>query len=191
MSDINQIEKSIKKINERRAEIQRQVMSGKLPKAALIRYDNAMRSAAGSFIREGFTQRGKTKGTPVLRIEHGKRALEEIDEQALNALLQRPTAGAMKKDIKRAASENYGRRATRADIEQYMSDIDYVDEALREHYQETYDALDRKYKGTSGKKTYHDLRETIEEYRELKSQGLIEENPFDVDKAYFSGEEDI
>lgn len=191
MTDLIQLEKDIKKINERRAEIQRQVKAGKLPQAALVRYDAAMRSAAGEFIREGVTQRGRTKGTPVLRIEHGKKALSEIDERSIKALLQRQTSGELKKDIKRAARDNYGHKASKAEIEQYMSDIDFVDEALRERYQETYDALDRKFKGTRGRRTYREIREAVEEFRELKAKGEVEENPFDVEKAYFSGEEGI
>lgn len=184
----NQLEKDIKKINERRAEIARQVARGKIPQAALARYDDAMRAAARDFIREGFTQRGATKGTPVLRIEHGKKALAEVDPNKIKMLLQRSTAGQIKKDIKRGASDEYGHAANKSELEQYVNDLQYVDEALRTKYTETYDALDRKFRGVKGRRTYGELREAIEEYRELKERGEVETRQFDVDNTYFGGD---
>ena len=188
MTKSSQLEKDIKKINERRAEIARQVASGKLPQAALNRYDDAMRAAARDFIREGVTQRGATKGTPVLRIEHGKKALAEVDPNKIKMLLQRSTAGQIKKDIKRGASDEYGHAPTKEELEQYVTDLQYVDEALRTKYTETYDALDRKFRGTKGRKSYGELREAIEEYRKLTEKGEVETQQFDVDNVYFGGD---
>ena len=189
MTNSSQLEKDIKKINERRAEIARQVARGKLPQAALDRYDDAMRAAARDFIREGVTQRGATKGTPVLRIEHGKKALAEVDPHKIKMLLQRSTAGQIKKDIKRGATDEYGHNANKEEIKQYVSDLQYVDEALRTKYTETYDALDRKFRGVKGRRTYGELREAIEEYRELQEKGELETRQFDVDKTYFGGDD--
>lgn len=187
MFQSSQLERDIKKINERRAEIARQVARGKLPQAALDRYDDAMRAAAPEFIREGFTQRGATKGTPVLRIEHGKKALAGVDPNKIKMLLQRSTAGQIKRDIKRGASDEYGHAPNKEELTQYVNDLQYVDEALRTRYTETYDALDRKFRGTKGRKSYGELRAAIEEYSELVQKGNAETRQFDVNKAYFTG----
>ena len=81
----------IKRINERRTEIERAVASNKLPKEYLDQYEAAIRSAVhdSSLINS----RGN--------ISHGKRAVDTLNSKALDALLKKETAGeAVKKTYK-------------------------------------------------------------------------------------------
>ena len=78
----NKINK-IKRINERRTEIERAVASNKLPKEYLDQYEAAMRSAVHD--NSLFSAKGN--------ISHGKRAVDTLNSKALDALLKKETAG--------------------------------------------------------------------------------------------------
>ena len=69
----------IKRINERRAEIERAVNDKRLPKEYLDAYEAAMRSAVHDSTL--INARGN--------ISHGKKAVDSISSKSLDALLQR------------------------------------------------------------------------------------------------------
>lgn len=169
------VEKQIKKINERRAQIKRDVRAGKLPETSLRRYEDAMRAAAGDFINKSGN------------IAHGKAAQAAISKEALYALLQRQTSGQLQKDLKKQVAEEYDKpvtEVTRDDLETYMSDIDFVNEYISNDADRAYDAFNMAFGGKKGSKTYYQLRKAIEAYEGLADKKEV--NPFDAERAYFT-----
>lgn len=174
-------EKEIKKINERRAQIARDVKEGLLPQDALNRYENAMRAVAGDFINESGN------------IAHGKAAQAAISKEALDALLQRSTSGQLKKEIKREAAKEYNipvKALTKADIKQYNEDVDFVNDYIEEHPDRAYDKNNHTgafaiFRGQKGLKSYMQLKDAINLY-EGKLQAGEEIPPFDAEEVYFT-----
>lgn len=169
------VEKQIKKINERRAQIARDVRSGKLPETALKRYEDAMRAAAGDYINKSGN------------IAHGKAAQAAISKEALDALLQRQTSGQLQKDIKKQVAEEYDKpikEVTREDLETYMSDVDFVNNYISDDADRAYDAFNMAFAGKKGTKSYYQLRKAIEAYEGLADKKEV--NPFDAERAYFT-----
>lgn len=169
------IEKKIKRINERRAQIARDVRAGRLPETALRRYEEAMRAAAGDFINASGN------------IAHGKEAQAAISREALDALLQRQTSGQLQREIKRQVAEEYDKpvkEVTREDLETYMSDVDFVNNYISDDADRAYDAFNFAFAGKKGTKTYYQLRKAIEAYEGISDKKEV--NPFDAERAYFT-----
>lgn len=168
-------EKDIKKINERRAQIARDVRAGKLPETALKRYEDAMRAAAGDHINASGN------------IAHGKAAQAAISQEALDALLQRQTSGQLQKDIKKQVAEEYDKpvkEVTHEDLETYMEDVDFVNNYISDDADRAYDAFKMAFAGKKGRKSYYQLRQAIEAYEGLADKKEV--NPFDAERAYFT-----
>mgnify|MGYP003302369199 CR=1 FL=1 len=173
-------EKDIKKINERRAQIVREVKAGTLPKDALRRFENAMRAAAGDHINASGN------------IAHGKAAQAAISQEALDALLQRDTAGQLKKEIKKQVAEEYDKPLkdiTKEDIEAYNEMLDTVNSYIEEHPERAYDKATHSgafaiFRGVKGVKTYKQLQDAIDLYEGKLAAGE-EIPPFDAEKAFF------
>lgn len=176
----------IKRINERRAEIERAVNANKLPKEYLDQYEAAMRAAVHD--NSLFSAKGN--------ISHGKRAVDTISSRALDALLKKETAGtAVEKTYKyyqkykeeeermRARSREYFSDDenpfieepetdylaawTDEDIsgsyEEYLADRDYVYENMQDD-PDWYQAIKAFFTGTTGLKSYHQLRAAHEKF---------------------------
>jgi hypothetical protein len=178
----------IKRINERRSEIERAVASNKLPKEYLDQYEAAIRSAVhdSSLINS----RGN--------ISHGKRAVDTLNSKALDALLKKETAGeAVKKTYKHykkykeeeerikkrsrewyadqdnpfISDEEFGDQDTAPDYgeessgsyEEYLADRDYVYENMQDDA-DWYAAIKASFTGVPGLKTYHQLKKAHETF---------------------------
>lgn len=165
-----QKESAIKRINERFAELKRSVNKGDLPQSIVDRYADAMRAAAG----ENLLKSGN--------ISHGKKAALAISDDDITNLLSRETAGEARKKIKQQVAREYGSDYTRADMEQYFSDMDFVNSELSEKPTETYDAFDKAFRGVSGVKTYAQLANAIRAF----DNNSVESNPFDAQAYYFN-----
>lgn len=174
-------EKKIKRINERRAQIAREVKEGKLPNDVLRRYENAMRAAAGDYINASGN------------ITHGKAAQDAISDEALDALLQRDTAGQLKREIKKQAAEEYDKPVkdlTKEDIAAYNDMLDTVNSYIEEHPERAYDKVTHTgafaiFRGLKGVRTYRELQDAIDQYEGKLAAGE-EIPPFDAEKAFFS-----
>lgn len=184
----------IKRINERRTEIERAVESNKLPKEYLDQYEAAIRSAVhdSSLINS----RGN--------ISHGKRAVDTLNSKALDALLKKETAGeAVKKTykhykkykeeeerIKKRSREwysdpdnpfisdeefeyqdtapDYGDEAS-GSYEEYLADRDYVYENMQDDA-DWYAAIKASFTGVPGLKTYHQLKKAHETFINMSEE---------------------
>ena len=187
-------EKMIKKINERRAQIARDVAAGKLPQNALDRYENAMRAAAGDYIHEGLSRRADARSggerMRVVSIGHGKEALENINMEDLQALLQRSTSGEMQREMKRQYAQEYNvpvRSITSEDMRQFINDIDFVNTYIDQHPDRAYDKESHSgafaiFRGKKGIRSYFELREAINTYETQPD----EVPPFDAEEVYFT-----
>ena len=152
------IETIIKRVNERFTDIKRAVVAKLIPEGVLKNWQVAMdkiSSAAGV----NLTKSGN--------LSHGKKMQENVNLDDLEGLLARRTAGEVKKDIKRGAVEVFGDDYTQEDITEYSDDMGYIYEQLAQNYSETYDAFDAKFGGTKGKKSYKELKQAIEEWKDL------------------------
>lgn len=178
-------ENKIKRINERRAEIERAVHAHKLPKEYLDQYEAAMRSAVHD--NSLFSSKGN--------ISHGKRALQEIDTKALDALLKKETAGTAQKQsykyykkyyeeqerLKERSREYYPDeynpfipeggelvpiRDTGYSYEDYLGDRDFAYEFM-ESDPDWYSALKAAFQGVGGKKSYSELRSAFEKWADM------------------------
>lgn len=148
----SQIVSSIKRVNERLAEIVRQAARGLIPQSAADNFRAALQTAAGDYL----TKSGN--------ISHGKKAVENIDEDALKRLEQRATAGEIKERTREGARIEYGSEMTEDEYETYIEDIDFVNEAMASDPSEAYDAYNAAFAGTTGRKSYKQLRAAIEAY---------------------------
>lgn len=175
---INSIEKvisAIKRVNERRAEIKRAIADKKIPKGVLKNWNAAFDKVA-SEAGVNLTKSGN--------IPHSKKAAENIDLDALEGLLQRRTAGQIKKDIKKGSEKEFGETPTAQELEEYQDDMSYVYECLADNYDETYDALDAAFRGTKGKKTYKQLRAAIDDWKAMTEPQREEAMDFAVDRMF-------
>lgn len=181
----------IKRINERRAEIERAVNDKRLPKEYLDAYEAAMRSAVHDSTL--INARGN--------ISHGKKAVDSISSKSLDALLKKETAGqATKKTYKYykkyqeeterikeksreyypdddnpfiEPSENedtipfYDQEEDENDYsdsyEEYLADRDYVYENMQDD-PDWYQAIKAFFTGVAGLKSYHQLKQAHEKF---------------------------
>lgn len=181
----------IKRINERRAEIERAVNDKRLPKEYLDAYEAAMRSAVHDSTL--INARGN--------ISHGKKAVDSISSKSLDALLQKETAGqATKKTykyykkyqeeterIKEKSREYYpdddnpfieppesedtipfydqeeDENEYSDSYEEYLADRDYVYENMQED-PDWYQAIKAFFTGVAGLKSYHQLKQAHEKF---------------------------
>lgn len=181
----------IKRINERRAEIERAVNDKRLPKEYLDAYEAAMRSAVHDSTM--INARGN--------ISHGKKAVDSISSKSLDALLQKETAGqATKKTykyyrkyqeeterIKERSREYYpdddnpfieppenedtipfydqeeGENDYSDSYEEYLADRDYVYENMQDD-PDFYQAIKAFFTGVAGLKSYHQLKQAHEKF---------------------------
>lgn len=177
----------IKRINERRAEIERAVANHELPKEYLDQYEAAMRSAVHD--NTLFTAKGN--------ISHSKRALQDINTKALDALLKKETSGEAKRKsyahykqyseeqerINRRRNEfvdmiqepelnpfvDYDytlplpEQTTGYTYEDYLGDRDYVYEHM-ETESDWYEAMKAAFQGVAGKKSYLEVRQAYEKW---------------------------
>lgn len=181
----------IKRINERRAEIERAVNDKRLPKEYLDAYEAAMRSAVHDSTL--INARGN--------ISHGKKAVDSISSKSLDALLQKETAGqATKKTykyykkyqeeterIKEKSREYYpdddnpfieppenedtipfyDQEEDENDYsdtyEEYLADRDYVYENMQDD-PDWYQAIKAFFTGVAGLKSYHQLKQAHEKF---------------------------
>lgn len=184
----------IKRINERRTEIERAVASNKLPKEYLDQYEAAMRSAVHD--SSLFSAKGN--------ISHSKRAVDTLNSKALDALLKKETAGeAVKKTykhykkykeeeerIKKRSREwyadpdnpfisdeefedqdfdsEYGEEAS-GSYEEYLADRDYVYENMQDDA-DWYAAIKASFTGVPGLKTYHQLKKAHEAFINMSEE---------------------
>ena len=184
----------IKRINERRAEIERAVSSQKLPKEYLDQYEAAMRAAVHD--NTLFSSKGN--------ISHGKKAVDTISSKALDALLKKETAGtAVKKTYKfyqkyreeterikersreyysddenpfiedEEITQEYPEEWTDEDIsgsyEEYLADRDYVYENMQGD-PDWYSAIKAFFTGKAGLKSYHQLRAAHERFSTMSPE---------------------
>lgn len=181
----------IKRINERRSEIERAVNDKRLPKEYLDAYEAAMRSAVHDSTL--INARGN--------ISHGKKAVDSISSKSLDALLQKETAGqATKKTykyyrkyqeeterIKERSREYYpdddnpfieppenedtipfydqeeGENEYSDSYEEYLADRDYVYENMQDD-PDWYQAIKAFFTGVAGLKSYHQLKQAHERF---------------------------
>ena len=181
----------IKRINERRAEIERAVNDKRLPKEYLDAYETAMRSAVHDSTL--INARGN--------ISHGKKAVDSISSKSLDALLQKETAGqATKKTykyykkyqeeterIKEKSREFYpdddnpfieppenedtipfydqeeDENDYSDSYEEYLADRDYVYENMQDD-PDWYQAIKAFFTGVAGLKSYHQLKQAHEKF---------------------------
>jgi hypothetical protein len=181
----------IKRINERRAEIERAVNDNRLPKEYLDAYEAAMRSAVHDSTL--INARGN--------ISHGKKAVDSISSKSLDALLQKETAGqATKKTYKyykkyREETERIKERSREYypdddnpfieppenednipfydqeedeneysdSYEEYLADRDYVYENMQDD-PDWYQAIKAFFTGVAGLKSYHQLKQAHEKF---------------------------
>lgn len=172
----------IKRINERRSEIERAVASKKLPKEYLDQYEAAIRAA----VHDSNLINSRRN------ISHGKRAVDTISSKALDALLKKETAGtAIKKTykhykkyveeterIQHQAREIYSEDDNpfieppelspdydelSQSYEEYLADRDYVYENMSDD-PDWYSALKAFFTGVGGQKTYHQLKLAYERF---------------------------
>lgn len=179
----------IKRINERRAEIERAVSSQKLPKEYLDQYEAAMRAAVHD--NSLFSSKGN--------ISHSKKAVDTISSKALDALLKKETAGtAVKKTykyykkyreelerIKERSREYYSddenpfiedEEITQdyledisGSYEKYLADRDYVYENMLQD-PDWYSAIKAFFTGKAGLKSYHQLRAAHERFSTMTKE---------------------
>ena len=177
----------IKRINERRAEIERAVNNHELPKEFLDKFEAAMRAAVHD--NSLFTAKGN--------ISHGKRALQDINTKALDALLTRETSGEARKktyEHYKQYSEEQERINRRRNefidmidtpehnpfvdydytlplpeqtagysYEDYLGDRDFVYEHM-ETEADWYEAMKAAFQGVAGKKSYLEVRLAYEKW---------------------------
>lgn len=174
---------AIKRINERLADIKRGVSKGEIPKSWYDRFRNAIDQVIP---KQFLTKSGN--------ISHGKGAIAFIKDNILRILQSRQTRGQIKESAERHIREenpfDYSEddKIPKSVVEEYLEDADYVNTELTEHYNETYNILDLKYRGTKGKKSYSELKATIEWGKALGSDEVnarLEERGIDYKRAYF------
>lgn len=167
--------KKIKRINERRTEIERAVQKKQLPKEFLDQYEAAMRSAIHD--NDLFSSKGN--------ISHSKDALKKINEKTLDTLLKKETAGQAKKEtykyyktyVKEQEQEQktiWERVEEGEDVDEtdygtgysyndFVEDRDYVYENM-EGDPDWYNAMKAAFQGVSGRKSYAQLRTAHEKW---------------------------
>lgn len=168
---------SIKRINERLADIKRGVDRGEIPRS----YYDRFRDAIDQNIPAEYRTRSGN-------ISHGKKAVQNIPDSVITALESRQTRGEIRESAKEHIMEERPYDYSSPDdipdhvIDEYLSDADYVNEALTDDYDECYMAFKYFFQGESGRKSYSELKTAIELYR--GNRGELAERS--VEDIYFT-----
>lgn len=148
---------AIKRINERLADIKRAVTSGSLPKSFYDRFRAA--------IDQAIPQQFLTKSG---NISHGKGAVSFIKDKILQVLQSRQTRGEIRQSAKEHIREENPfdyegpDEVPESEVEEYLDDADFVNTELTENYAEAYEILSSVFGGSTGKKSYKQLRAALE-----------------------------
>ena len=161
---------AIKRVNERMAEIGRTF--GK-DSPEYERYKDAVDRVAGDYL------------TASGNISHGKKAVAGIDDEKLDALSQRQTAGKIKEDYKRGAE------AEGITEEEYRDMVNNVREKMAGDYWLASDAINAAkasgaWKVQGRRPTYSELDAAIEAYEKMESSAR-EEVRAKTKASHFSG----
>lgn len=157
MTDVQKVS-AIKRINERMAEIKR-TFGEDSPEYD--RYRQAVDRVAGDYL------------TASGNISHGKKAISGIDDEKLDALSQRQTAGKIREDYKRGAE------AEGITEEEYRDLVNRVREKLAGDYWLASDAINNAknnnaWKVQGRRPTYTELDNAIAEYEALEENAKDE-----------------
>lgn len=153
--------KAIKRINERRAEIARDVKSGRLPAVMLEKYDNAINAAVkdpGLLTKSG-------------NISHGSKALDALTSKDLEGLLNRDTAAMARGRLQDTFDQELLSGQPLPDdydIKKFIRDFNLVQKTLEDDYAEYYSAVEElrsKWKGDDWNPSYHDIARSIRSQR--------------------------
>lgn len=153
--------KAIKRINERRAEIARDVKAGSLPEVYLEKYDNAINAAV----------KDPTLLTKTGNISHGSRAVSELSSSDLEGLLNRETAANARRRMEYIYKEEQlagHNLPDNYDQKKFNRDFNLVQKVLEDDYAEYYDAvaeLRNKWGGDDWNPSYYDIARSIRSQR--------------------------
>lgn len=159
----------IKRLNERQAEIRRQFGAG----SSIYRdYHNALLAAVGP---ENFTPSGNMKRGPAV--------YELLDNETLNALLRKQTAGQIKEAARREAREESELTGETVTMEDVIEARETMDELYEGDYDDFYEAAKFYWDSVGGKghpkPTYTQL-DNIYQVQEAQRRGV--DNPFTGDE---------
>lgn len=153
--------KAIKRINERRAEIARDVKNDRLPSIYLEKFDNAIAAAV------------KDPGllTKTGNISHGSRAVSELTVSDLEGLLNRETSamarGRMAETFKQEQLAGH-KLPDDYDQKRFNRDFNLVQKTLEDDYAEYYSAIEElraTWKGDDWDPSYRDIARSIRSQR--------------------------
>ena len=153
--------KAIKRINERRAEIARDVKSGRLPEIYLEKYDNAINAAI----------KDPSLRTKSGNISHGSRAVESLSTKDLEGLLNRETAGNARRRMEFTYNEEKAagyKLPDDYDQKKFNRDFNLVQKTLEDDYAEYYDAISElrsRWKADDWDPSYYDIARSIRSQR--------------------------
>ena len=169
MTDAQKVS-AIKRVNERRAEIGRQFGTDS---PEYQRYNDAVNKVAGDYL----TKSGN--------ISHGKKAVEGIDAEKLDALSQHQTAGQIKEDYRRGAE------AEGMTEEEYRNMVNDVREKMAGDYYLASDAINAAkasgaWKVQGRRPTYSELDAAIAAYEKMEDTAREEIRQKTI-AAHFSG----
>lgn len=149
--------KAIKRINERRAEIARDVASGRLPDIYLEKYDNAILAAV----------KDPTMLTKIGNISHGGRAVSSLSTSDLEGLLNRETSATARARMAYTFKEEQlagHNLPDNYDQKKFNRDFNLVQKTLEDDYAEYYDAvatLRSSWKTEEWNPSYYDIARSI------------------------------
>ena len=153
--------KAIKRINERRAEIARDVKAGRLPEIYLEKYVNAINAAV----------KDPTLLTKTGNISHGSRAVNSLSTKDLEGLLNRETAANARRRMEYTFKEEQlagHNLPDNYDQKKFNRDFNLVQKVLEDDYAEYYDAvaeLRNKWGGDDWNPSYYDIARSIRSQR--------------------------
>lgn len=159
-TDVEKV-KAIKRINERRAEIARDVKAGRLPEVYLEKYDNAINAAV----------KDPTLLTKTGNISHGSRAVSELSSSDLEGLLNRETAANARRRMEYTFKEEQlagHNLPDNYDQKKFNRDFNLVQKVLEDDYAEYYDAvaeLRNKWGSDDWNPSYYDIARSIRSQR--------------------------
>lgn len=159
-TDVEKV-KAIKRINERRAEIARDVKSGRLPEIYLEKYDNAINAAV----------KDPTLRTKSGNISHGSRAVDSLSTKDLEGLLNRETAANARRRMEYTFQEEQlagHNLPDNYDQKKFNRDFNLVQKVLEDDYAEYYNAiaeLRSRWKSDEWDPSYHDIARSIRAQR--------------------------
>ena len=162
---------AIKRINERMSEIRR-TFGEDSPEYE--RYRQAVDRVAGDYL------------TPSGNISHGKKAVEGIDEEKLDALSQHQTAGKIKEDYRRGAE------AEGVSMEEYRDMVNNVREKIAGDYWLASDAIENAkklglWKVNGRRPTYAELDAAIAAYESMEEKARDEVRASTISRHFGSG----